>query len=194
VTELLLVRHGETDWNATRRWQGRDDPPLNGRGIAQARELADAIAGEEIQAIYTSDLRRALQTAEIVGERLGLEVVPLAELREIDVGSWGGRRSADIEIEEPDAWARHLASWGTGWTGGETPEQLTARVVEALRRISLEHPEDRVLVVAHGGVIRALTAVSLGVEFADFTRGNIVIANCSVARFACESGEFRSLD
>jgi probable phosphoglycerate mutase len=194
VTELLLARHGETDWNATRRWQGRDDPPLNARGIEQAHELADAVAGEEIDAIYTSDLRRALQTAEIVGERLGLEVVPLAELREIDVGSWGGRRSADIEVEEPEAWARHLASWGTGWNDGETPEQLTERIVAALRRIASEHPDDRVLVVAHGGVIRAVTAFSLGVEFADFTRGNVVIANCSVARFACRSGEFRSLD
>jgi len=194
VTELLLVRHGETDWNATRRWQGRDDPPLNARGIAQARELADALAADDIAAVYTSDLRRALQTAEIVGERLGLEIVPLAELREIDVGSWSGRRSADIEVEEPEAWARHVASWGTGWTDGETPEQLTARVVDALRRISSERDEERVLVVAHGGVIRALTAFALGVEFADFTRGSIVIANCSVARFACESGEFRSLD
>lgn len=194
MTELLLARHGETDWNATRRWQGRDDPPLNERGIAQARELAASLEGEEIDALYTSDLRRALMTAEVVGERLELPVQPLAELREIDVGSWSGLTSVELEQRFPEQYARHVASWGTGWEDGETPEQLTERVRAALTRIAGEHPAGRLLVVAHGGVIRALTAVALGVPFSDFTRGSIVIDNCSVSRFACESGIFRALD
>ena len=194
MTELLLARHGETDWNATRRWQGRDDPPLNERGLEQARELAESLEGQQVDALYTSDLRRALMTAEIVAERLGLEVRALPELREIDVGSWSGLTSVELEQRFPEQYERHLQSWGTGWEDGETPQQLTERIVAALRRIATEHPRDRVLVIAHGGVIRALTAVALGIEFADFTRGNVVIANCSVARFACESGIFRSLD
>ncbi len=194
MTELLLVRHGETDWNAARRWQGRDDPPLNDRGIAQARELADLLAGEELHALYTSDLRRALMTADIVAERLGLDVRPLPELREIDVGSWSGLTREDLDERFPEQVVRHQASWGTGWEDGETPEQLTKRVIAAAIRIAAEHPDERVLVVAHGGVIRALTAVALEVPFADFTRGTIVIENCSVARFACENGVFRSLD
>ena len=194
MTELLLVRHGETDWNAARRWQGRDDPPLNDRGLAQAYELATSLENEHVDALYTSDLRRARMTAEVIAERLGLHVHALPELREIDVGSWSGLTSVELEQRFPEQYARHLLSWGTGWEDGETPQQLTARIVAALQRIAAEHPDDRVLVVAHGGVIRALTAVALGVDFADFTRGTIVIGNCSVARFACKSGVFRSLD
>lgn len=194
MTELLLVRHGETDWNAARRWQGRDDPPLNERGIQQAHELASVLDGEEIHTLYSSDLRRALMTAEIVAERLVLEVRPLAELREIDVGSWSGLTRDELDELYPEQVARHLASWGTGWEDGETPEQLTQRVVAAATRIASEHSGERVLIVAHGGVIRALTAVSLEIPFSDFTRGHIVIENCSVARFASESGVLRSLD
>jgi broad specificity phosphatase PhoE len=194
VTELLLVRHGETDWNRARRWQGRDDPPLNELGLRQARELADSLVDERIDAIYSSDLRRALMTAEIVGERLDLPVQPLVELREIDVGSWSGLTRDELDERFPEQVARHLESWGTGWEDGETPDQLTERVVAAVRRIASDHTDDRVLLVAHGGVIRALTAVALDVPFGDFTRGTIVIANCSVARFACQDGALRSLD
>ena len=194
MTELLLVRHGETDWNAQRRWQGCDDPPLNAAGIAQAHELAAILEGEEIDALYSSDLRRAMMTAEILAKRLDLDVSPLAELREIDVGSWSGLTRDELEDRFPEQLARHLESWGTGWDQGERPEQLTERVVAAAQRMAADHPGRRVLVVAHGGVIRALTAVALSVPFGDFTRGNIVIANCSVARFACENGGFRALD
>jgi broad specificity phosphatase PhoE len=194
VTELLLVRHGETDWNAERRWQGRDDPPLNELGLQQARELADELEGEDVDALYTSDLRRALMTAEVLAERLGLDVRSLPALREIDVGSWSGLTFEELSERYPEQVARHVESWGTGWEDGETPDQLTERVLAALRRIASDHPAGRVLVVAHGGVVRAITAVALGVSFADFTRGRVIIPNCSVARFACEDAVFRSLD
>src|SRR6185437_6606991 len=90
MTTLLLVRHGETDWNAERRYQGHADVPLNDRGVEQARELAEQLAGERIDAIYSSDLSRAHATAEIVGERLGVPVVTDPDLREIDVGAVEG--------------------------------------------------------------------------------------------------------
>ncbi|HEY5099343.1 MAG TPA: histidine phosphatase family protein, partial [Gaiellaceae bacterium] len=86
MTTLLLVRHGETDWNAERRWQGHADVPLNDRGREQARVLAEQLTGESIDAIYSSDLSRARDTADIVGVRLGVPVVVDADLREIDVG------------------------------------------------------------------------------------------------------------
>src|SRR5439155_24499614 len=97
VTELLLVRHGETDWNREGRWQGQADTPLNDVGRAQARELADALAGERLEAIYASDLRRAYETAEIVGARLGLPVTSEPALRETDVGSWSGLAHDELE-------------------------------------------------------------------------------------------------
>src|SRR5581483_11305534 len=86
MTTLLLVRHGETDWNAERRWQGHADVPLNARGREQARALAEELAGESIDAIYSSDLSRAQDTADIVGARLDVPVVVDPDLREIDVG------------------------------------------------------------------------------------------------------------
>src|SRR5512133_1433936 len=102
MTELLLVRHGETNWNRERRFQGHADPPLNDAGREQARELAETLAGEGIDAIYTSDLQRARETAEILAARFGSEVVALRELREIDVGDWQGLTWPEIEERHPD--------------------------------------------------------------------------------------------
>jgi broad specificity phosphatase PhoE len=139
VTELLIARHGETDWNREQRWQGHADPPLNELGRAQADELAEALAGEELEAIYSSDLRRAFETAEIVGRRLGLPVTSDPDLREIDVGSWSGLTREQLEGREWD---------------GESKELHGRRVLEAVRRIAAQHPEGRVLVVTHGGSLR----------------------------------------
>src|SRR5438876_6692501 len=90
VTTLILARHGETDWNRDGRFQGHADPPLNDRGREQARSLADALADQPIEAIYSSDLRRAHETAQIVAQRQGLEVLVDPDLRERDVGEWSG--------------------------------------------------------------------------------------------------------
>ena len=90
MTTLLLVRHGETDWNADGRLQGHTDRPLSDFGRRQARQLADELAGEDLEAIYASDLARARETAEIVGEQLGLPVVLEPDLREKDWGTWEG--------------------------------------------------------------------------------------------------------
>src|SRR5712691_6348769 len=90
MATLLLVRHGETDWNAEHRWQGHADVPLNARGRKQAKALAEELAPQGVDAIYTSDLSRARDTAAIVGERLGVPVVLDPDLREIDVGSREG--------------------------------------------------------------------------------------------------------
>jgi broad specificity phosphatase PhoE len=90
MTTLLLVRHGETDWNAERRWQGHADVPLNERGRDQAERLAEELENARVDAVYSSDLSRARETAEIVGARLGVPVVLDPALREIDVGSREG--------------------------------------------------------------------------------------------------------
>ena len=88
MTTLLLARHGETDWNRERRWQGHADQPLNEAGRTQARELAETLADRSIDAIYASDLIRAHETARIIAERLGLPVATNELLREVDVGDW----------------------------------------------------------------------------------------------------------
>jgi broad specificity phosphatase PhoE len=193
VTELFLVRHGETDWNRERRFQGHADPPLNQAGRAQARELAKSLAGEGIDAIYTSDLRRARETAEILAARVGSDVVALRELREIDVGDWQGLTWPEIEERHPDGAAR----WGRdghGWDGGETYEQLRERIVAALRVIAERHPGQRVLVVGHGGTVRATRAFVEGVSVVESRGRSPAIGNCEVFRVVTEDGAWRGID
>jgi broad specificity phosphatase PhoE len=190
VTTILLARHGETDWNAERRFQGHADPPLNETGRAQARALADDLAAEGVDAVYASDLRRARETAEIVAARAGAEVVVLPELREIDVGEWQGLTVADVEERYPEAIGR-WRDGGNGWTRGETYDQLAERVLAALRRIAGDHPGGRVVVVGHGGTMRAVRAHAHRQELAEHRRTGGSIGNCEVFRLRAENGAFR---
>jgi probable phosphoglycerate mutase len=193
VTELLLVRHGETDWNRERRFQGHADPPLNGTGREQAETLADELAGEGIAFVYTSDLARARETAEIVAARLGADLVAVRALREIDVGEWEGLTWPEIEERYPEgarAWHEH----GFGWTRGETYDQLGERVVRALRRIAADHPSQRVLIVGHGGTIRATRAFIEGVSVPESRNRSRPIGNCEVLRVVTEDGSLRGID
>lgn len=150
---LLLARHGETADNAERRFQGARNPPLNERGRAQAAALAETLRGEEIAALWTSPLRRAAETAEIVGRSLGLEPRPDERLREIDVGAWAGRTYAEVLAEVPDALERWLGGdLSFRFPGGESLAEQTERVVAALEEIRAG--DVPALVVCHGGVIR----------------------------------------
>ena len=193
MTELLLVRHGETDWNRERRFQGHADPPLNETGREQARALAEQLAGDAIAAVYTSDLRRARETAEIVAAKLDAEIVALRELREIDVGSWQGLSWPEIEEQDPDGVERWRRD-GHGWHGGETYEELGARIVAALSGIVARHPGERVVVVGHGGTVRATRAFVDGVSVAESRRRSAPIGNCEVFRVVTEDGHWRGLD
>lgn len=172
MTTLLLVRHGETDWNAERRWQGHADVPLNERGREQVRALADELAGEEIDAIYASDLSRARDTAEAVAARLGIPVVTDPDLREIDVGPIEG-----MTAEESKAF--------TDWQG-EPKEAHALRILGALDRIAERHPTEHVLVVTHGGSMRRVHE-HLGLEGGPFE-------NCVVWTCMHEDGALRSID
>ena len=179
MTRILLARHGETDWNRIGRWQGHADLPLNDAGRGQAVELAERLAGDGIAAIYTSDLMRASQTARVVADRLGLAVIEDARLREIDVGSWSGFTRAEVERRFPEGYAR----WLDGEIGhdGETREELTERVVGAVERIAAAHPDDTILVVTHGGAIRALR------RYADGDPGD-PIENCGTSSLELVDG------
>ena len=193
MTELLLVRHGETDWNRERRFQGHADPPLNETGREQAHALAAELTSEGIELVYTSDLARAVETAEIVAARLGAAVRSMRDLREIDVGEWQGLTWQEIEERYPDG-ARSWRARGYGWETGETYEELGDRVVAALRRIAFDHPEERVLVVGHGGTIRATRAFIEGLSVPESRSRSRAIGNCEVFRVVTEDGSFRGID
>jgi probable phosphoglycerate mutase len=188
VTTLLLARHGETDWNSERRWQGHADQPLNERGREQAREIAAELAGRRIDAIYASDLWRARETAEIVAERLGLPVGLERDLREVDVGEWSGLVHTEIETRFPEGFRRWQQGLH-GWADGETYDAMGVRVVGALRAIAARHPGETVLVVSHGGAIRASQAAAAGLRNDEFRRQDSrPTPNCGVFEFAVADG------
>jgi broad specificity phosphatase PhoE len=155
---ILLARHGQTDFNAPPvRIQGSLDPPLNATGIAQARELAELVAGEGLRALYASDMLRARQTAEIVGERVGVKPVIDARVRECDWGSWEGRLVDDIAREEPEHWQAWLGAGDAfRFPDGESLAEHKARTSAALEDIA--GGELPALVVCHGGTIRVALA------------------------------------
>jgi 2,3-bisphosphoglycerate-dependent phosphoglycerate mutase len=158
MTTLLLIRHGETDWNASGRLQGHTDRPLNNYGRRQAAALAAALEDDGIAALYSSDLARARETAEILGARLGLPVALEPGLRERDWGSWEGLTPAERDAVE---------------FVGEHAAAHRDRIVRTVTRIGEGHPGARVAVVTHGGSIRRVQAVVDG--FAQ-----PVIANCQI--------------
>jgi phosphoserine phosphatase len=182
VTTILLVRHGETDWNRDRRVQGHSDTPLNDTGRAQAHALAEELAGEELDAVYCSDLLRAHETARIVAERKGLDVTAISDLRERHFGTWEGLTDEEIFARFPAA-REGPAAWGDG----ETREEMAARVFGALERIAESHPDGRVLVVSHGGPLRAVLT-RCGIDGVDR------IHNCQVLRVEAGGGILRGVD
>jgi broad specificity phosphatase PhoE len=194
TTTFVLVRHGETDWNRERRFQGHADVPLNETGVEQARVLAERLAGERFAAAYSSPLRRAFETAEIVAARLGIAVETSDGLMEVDVGSWSGLTTAEVEQRFPDGFRHWAETRAGGWTDGETYEELGERVVLDLRRLAGRHPGDSVLAVTHGGPIRSVLAAAAGLSF---TSGRVAIGfveNCEVVRVALRDAEIEAVD
>jgi broad specificity phosphatase PhoE len=193
ATTIVLVRHGETDWNRDNRFQGHADPPLNDVGRQQARALAGELSSRPFVAAYTSPLRRAAETAAILGDALQLELHSDASLMEVDVGSWSGLTRADVEARFPLGYARWL-EYGHGWDDGETYDELGARVVSGLVRIGREHDGGDVLAVTHGGPIRSALAAAEGVPFEEARRSIHVIGNCAVVRLAVRDGKLERVD
>ena len=192
MTTILLARHGESDWNRSQRWQGFADRPLTDLGRRQAAELAARLKETELDTIYSSDLRRARETAEIVARSKGLEVHATPDLREVDVGSWSGLTRAEAEAQFPEGYARWLGG-GEGWKDGETYEQMSERVVPAVQRIAALHDDRRVLVVAHGGSIRAVHAAALGLDVHSYRRIQRVEPNATLSAVCVEDGRFTEL-
>ncbi|GIV95810.1 MAG: phosphoglycerate mutase [Herpetosiphonaceae bacterium] len=159
-TVLILIRHGETEWNRDGRWQGHADVPLSELGREQARRLAARARAEgwRFDHIYTSDLSRALETAQIVGAALGMAPAPLLELREINLGTWSGLNRDEIAARYAEDWALMQAGQDIRRGGGESFADLQQRVVRVLEQLIREHPGQRLGIFTHGGVIRALLA------------------------------------
>lgn len=180
MIRLILVRHGETIWNTQARYQGQADVPLSTRGWLQAECLAERLTNENIAVIYSSDLTRAADTAQMIAWRLGVSVVLEPRLRELNVGEWQGLSYADVQqryfkptdplpcypIDQPPR-------------GGESFRQLQTRLLEVVEEIVAKHINQTVLLVLHGGCLRALFCAWLNLELAVY--GKLRFDNASVS-------------
>ena len=161
---LLLIRHAESSWNAAGRWQGHGDPPLSDRGRAQANALAGELARETIDVLVSSDLRRAAETAAILGQARGLQPESNPRLRELDLGDWEGLTSDEIERTAGDVLRRlNDGDLDVRPGGGENLREIEQRAFSVVADLVDAHPGRRLAIVTHLGVIRALLGKSRGV-------------------------------
>ena len=165
-------------WNAEGRWQGHAQIGLSAKGRAQAADVARELAADPPDAVYSSDLARARETAEIIAAKLGLPVTLDARLREIDVGEWAGLTRDEVAARFPGA---------SRWRDGETHEAMGARILTRLHELAAEHQGERVLVVTHGGPIRVVRVEGGVVE-------ELEISNCHVQRVRFEAGKITRVD
>jgi probable phosphoglycerate mutase len=187
---LFFARHGETDWNATGRFQGHTDIPLNEVGRAQARALAERLRGERIGAVVASDLLRARETGEIVAAALGIAFAYVdADLRERNMGAFEGLTRAECAARFPTAWTAWLADPRNPPVGGEGHDVLSGRVSAAAYR-AIERfatADASVLAISHGGAMRALV-IAVGEATPS------PIPNAEALRFELDAGRLVYVD
>jgi len=165
MTRLIVVRHGQTVWNLERKYQGHSDIALTDKGLRQAEAVGARFADEKIDAVYASDLSRAFKTAECIAARHRLTVRVVPALREIKFGDWEGLTYEQISAQWPGL-------LGKLWTtpdelqipGGESFQQLKERAYAAIEKIVAEHPDQTVVVVAHGGTIGTILCAMLDIH------------------------------
>jgi probable phosphoglycerate mutase len=168
-TTILLIRHGETDWNASGRWQGQSDIPLNENGIIQASLLAKRLSSWPIDTVYSSDLARAAQTASILGHGLGLQPNLDEAWRERSGGDFEGLTAEELRKVAGETPVRiRDKDWAP--PGGETDGQVAKRVQEAFDRIVGEHPGKMMAIVSHGGAIITLLSLVVGLPAGERAR------------------------
>lgn len=181
---LHLIRHGQTDWNLNHRFQGQSDSPLNETGMEQAQKIARRLSKVSIDAIYSSDLTRAIQTAEQIASHHNLNLHTDSRWREQSFGEWEGLNFAEMQSAALDL----LEAWRVDPLHnpppqGETLTQLAKRVEAALNDIKARHVEQNVLLVTHGGVLMTLACIALGVDLKKYWQFSFSSASLSEIAF-----------
>ena len=175
MTRIILVRHGQTEWNiesgAGERFRGRVDLPLDDTGLAQAHALAERLANRLIVAVYSSPLKRAVETARPIAQQLSLPVQPLPAVIDIHYGDWQGLSSAEVAKVYPDLYRRwlekpHLVKF----PNGESLRQVRLRGMATLKEVTARHEGRVVLLVAHQVVNKVLVCAMLGLDNCHFWR------------------------
>jgi broad specificity phosphatase PhoE len=184
MSEIFIIRHGETTWNREEVFRGRADVPLSERGREQARLLADALRDARIEAIYSSPLLRATETAAPLAAALGINVVTDERLIDMSFGTWEGRARTEIESAEPELYrVWHEEPQRFRAPGGESLSEVLARAWPAFEEIARRHETGRAAVVSHRVVCKLLLCAAIGIREAGFWRLRVDTASVSaVAR------------
>lgn len=180
-TEIILIRHGETEWNLTGRWQGHADSALSARGIAQAQALGERMKGEDVDVVYASDLERALHTSRLVGGPSGWQARSMPALRERDLGVLEGLTTDEMKETQPDVYQSFMEG-GPDYQppGGESFRQFFDRCSRAIDSLANEHSGQKVVAVTHGGVLGAVFRKVLKISLE--AERNFLLLNCSINR------------
>ncbi|MFZ1768813.1 MAG: histidine phosphatase family protein [Caldilinea sp.] len=191
-THVVLVRHGETTANHEQRWYGALDAPLTARGELQVRLTGERFGARQTMApadiIYVSPLPRARRTAAAIAEAIGVEPIIDDGLREFSIGDWEGRTYRDL-IDNENLWGRWAQDPTFAPPNGESPATLGKRAVEAVQRLAEQHPDQRIIIVTHGGIIGCLLDSWFGGRTGDWVRWDA--HNCAVSELVWDGAQWR---
>ena len=180
MKKLYLVRHGESEWNKLKKIQGQQDVSLTNKGIEQAKITGKRLMKEKIQKIYSSDLKRAYDSAKIIGEILNVEVIPLKELREINFGIWEGLTEDIVKSKfnkEHEKWLKEPEKLKN--EGAETIKELQERVMKGVNKIINQEKVDNILIVSHSAALKTIILGLLGMDLSYFK--NLSLKNLSLS-------------
>lgn len=182
TTSFVILRHGETEWNLAERLQGHRDSPLTPRGLAQARAAAESLRNESYNAFYTSDLERALHTSRIIADRIGQHYLVDRRLREQNLGLLQGLNRQEARSVDP-GFFESLRQGDADYRprGGESRRERHQRAVSVLTELAERHPEGRILVITHGGIVESLFREALGIPLESDRR--YTLYNAAINRF-----------
>ncbi len=189
MAQVILIRHGETDWNTQQIFRGKIDIPLNESGLAQARAVRESLKDREIDKIYSSPLSRALETARILGENRNLKIETEEAFIDIDFGRWQGLSHQKVSEEHKDLYEMWLSNPQTvTFPEGESLETVRTRSGKALDEIVENHPGETLAIVSHRVLNKVLLCVVLGVELSHFWY--IRQDTCAINVFEYKDGAF----
>ncbi len=186
TTRILLARHGQTEWNLEYKFQGKTNTKLTDIGKSQAQALADRLASWPFEIIYSSPLDRAMYTSQVIARARNIDVIALPELQEINFGTWEGHSIKALQTEQRELFSKWRADpFFNMPPGAETWEKLYNRLSRAVKTI-LDGQQKNIIVISHGGIMRALYSVLLG--FNPHKVWNNEISNCGMSGIEMRSG------
>ena len=187
MTRLIIVRHGRTEWNRVEKFRGRADIGLDGVGMKQAETAAKRITGWPISAIYSSPMRRALTTAEIIAAPLGLKVQPMSGIIDVDYGKWQGLSTEDVVARDGRLYSQWIESPDkVKFPGGESFTEVRERATSAIDDLIQQHPKETVVLVSHKVICQILILSLLGLDSSHFWQ--ITQDVCAINLFEVRGG------